>query len=54
MEKQIAIISGPSSLSLSSNVAKAMNAELVPTDLKIFSDGESKIRITNYMSGNAI
>lgn len=51
MEKQIAIISGPSSVFISSNVAEAMNAELVPTDLKIFSDGESKIRITKNIKG---
>jgi ribose-phosphate pyrophosphokinase len=51
LKKQIAIISGPSSLAKSSNVAKAMNAEIVPTDLKIYSDGENRIRITKHIEG---
>ena len=41
--KDVAIIAGPSSLDLGRSIAKHLEAEFVPVDLKIFPDGESKI-----------
>jgi len=43
--KDVAIIAGPSSLDLGTSIAKHLEAELVPVDLKIFPDGESKIKV---------
>jgi ribose-phosphate pyrophosphokinase len=43
--KDVAIIAGPSSLDLGTSIAKHLEAELVPVDLKIFPDGESKIKL---------
>ena len=45
MYKDVAIIAGPSSLDLGTSIAKHLEAELVPVDLKIFPDGESKIKV---------
>ncbi|MDQ6863536.1 MAG: ribose-phosphate pyrophosphokinase [Thermoproteota archaeon] len=45
MYKDVSIIAGPSSLDLATAIAKDLDAELVPVDLRIFPDGESKIRM---------
>jgi len=39
------IIAGPASTDLARNIAKNLNLEFIEPDLKIFSDGESKIRV---------
>ncbi|NOJ27342.1 MAG: phosphoribosylpyrophosphate synthetase [Nitrososphaera sp.] len=41
---EISVIAGPSSPLLAAGIAKHLDAELIPADLRIFSDGESKIR----------
>jgi ribose-phosphate pyrophosphokinase len=43
--KDVSIIAGPSSLDLATAIAKHLDAELVPVDLRIFPDGESKIKM---------
>ncbi len=45
MYKDVSIIAGPSSLDLATAIAMHLDAELVPVDLRIFPDGESKIRM---------
>lgn len=45
MYKDVSIIAGPSSLDLATAIAKDLDAELVPVDLRIFPDGESKIKM---------
>jgi ribose-phosphate pyrophosphokinase len=45
--KDVSIIAGPSSLDLATAIAKHLDAELVPVDLRIFPDGESKIKMRN-------
>lgn len=45
MYKDVSIIAGPSSLDLATAIAKHLDAELVPVDLRIFPDGESKIKM---------
>jgi ribose-phosphate pyrophosphokinase len=43
--KDVSIIAGPSSLDLATAIAKHLDAELVPVDVRIFPDGESKIKM---------
>jgi ribose-phosphate pyrophosphokinase len=43
--KDVSIIAGPSSLDLATAIAKHLDVELVPVDLRIFPDGESKIKM---------
>ena len=43
--KDVSIIAGPSSVDLATAIAKHLDAELVPVDLRIFPDGESKIKM---------
>ena len=45
MYKDVSIIAGPSSLDLATAIAKHLDVELVPVDLRIFPDGESKIKM---------
>jgi ribose-phosphate pyrophosphokinase len=39
------IIAGPSSVGLATNISKAMGLSMICPELRVFSDGESKIRI---------
>jgi ribose-phosphate pyrophosphokinase len=39
------VIAGPSSVGLATNISKAMGLNLICPELRVFSDGESKIRI---------
>jgi ribose-phosphate pyrophosphokinase len=43
--KDVSVIAGPSSVDLANGIAKHLDAELVPVDLRIFADGESKIKV---------
>jgi ribose-phosphate pyrophosphokinase len=43
--KDVSVIAGPSSVGLANGIAKQLDAELVPVDLRIFADGESKIKV---------
>lgn len=43
--KKYAVIGGPSSEDLAKSISKKLHAEFLKTELKIFSDGESKITI---------
>jgi ribose-phosphate pyrophosphokinase len=42
---EISIIAGPSSTDLATRIARDLDAELIPVDVRIFTDGESKIKI---------
>jgi ribose-phosphate pyrophosphokinase len=42
---EISVITGPGSLDLANNIAKRLQAELSVASLRIFSDGESSIRL---------
>jgi ribose-phosphate pyrophosphokinase len=41
----ISIVAGPSSSELAAGIAKHLGARLVPVDLRVFPDGESKVRL---------
>jgi ribose-phosphate pyrophosphokinase len=54
LEKDVLILAGPSSSDLANRIAKDLGsyiADLVPVDVRIFSDGESKIRISKDVKG---
>lgn len=44
------VVSGPSSLDLGNSIANCLNVESVPVDLRVFSDGESKVKISADLS----
>lgn len=41
----ISVVAGPSSPELASGIARHLGAKLVPAELRVFSDGESKIKL---------
>lgn len=43
----ISIIAGPSCPELAAGIAKHLGARLVPVELRVFPDGESKVRLTD-------
>jgi ribose-phosphate pyrophosphokinase len=43
--KEVSIIAGPSSHDLASHIARELDAGLVPVEVRIFEDGESKLRV---------
>ena len=45
LNREVSIIAGPSSSDLATRIARDLDAELVPVDVRIFTDGESKIKI---------
>jgi ribose-phosphate pyrophosphokinase len=45
LKEEISIIAGPSSFDLAARIAIEMGAGLVPVDVRIFEDGESKLRL---------
>jgi len=51
---EISIIAGPTSSDLAARIAKLLDAQLVATELRLFSDGESKIKIGNKISGSCV
>jgi ribose-phosphate pyrophosphokinase len=44
--KEVSVIAGPSSFDLAARIAIEMGADLVPVDVRVFEDGESKLRLT--------
>ena len=45
LKGEISIIAGPSSTDLATRIARDLDAELIPVDVRIFTDGESKIKM---------
>ena len=48
----ISVVAGPSSPELASSIARQLDARLLPAELRVFSDGESKIKLET--GGNEI
>ena len=48
------VIAGPSSLDLATNISKAMGVSLICPELRVFSDGESKIRIKEELKNKTM
>lgn len=51
MSKQICVLAGPSSKGLAISIAKMLAAEVIDVELKVFPDGERKVRINGDPSG---
>jgi len=51
---EISVISGPASSDLAARIAKHLDAQLMTAELRVFSDGESKIKIGSKAAGNCI
>ncbi len=51
MTVKVCVLAGPASKDIAKSVAKILGAELIDTDLKLFPDGESKIRIDGELDG---
>lgn len=48
------MIAGPASPDLAARIAKHLDAQLVTAELRVFSDGESKIKIGSKTAGNCV
>jgi len=51
VSKQICVLAGPSSKGLAISIAKILAAEVIDVELKVFPDGERKVRINGDPSG---
>ncbi|MEM2759581.1 MAG: ribose-phosphate pyrophosphokinase [Nitrososphaerales archaeon] len=51
MSKEICVIAGPASKDLARSIAEILVAEVIDVELKVFPDGESKVRIDGDPSG---
>jgi ribose-phosphate pyrophosphokinase len=54
LQKELSIIDGPSSPDLAAKIAQDLRAELIPVDVRIFSDGESRIKMGNVKKKNCV
>jgi ribose-phosphate pyrophosphokinase len=51
---EISVIAGPASPDLAAKIAKHLDTQLVTAELRVFSDGESKIKIGRKTAGNCV
>ena len=51
MNSKICVLAGPASKDLAKSVSKILDAQLIDVELKIFPDGESRIRIDGELDG---
>ena len=51
MNAKICVLAGPASKDLAKSVSKILDAQLIDIELKIFPDGESKVRIDGELDG---
>ena len=51
MNEKLCVLAGPASKDLAKSVAKILGAELIDVELKVFPDGESKVRIDGALDG---
>ncbi|MFQ5970440.1 MAG: ribose-phosphate diphosphokinase [Nitrososphaerales archaeon] len=54
MNEKLYVLAGPASKDLANKVAKNLNAELIDVELRIFPDGESKIKIDGELSNKFV
>jgi ribose-phosphate pyrophosphokinase len=54
MLANISVVAGPASYDLGARVAKRINADLIPVEAKVFSDGESKITFPKVTSRSCV
>lgn len=51
MSKEICVLAGPASKDLANSISNILSAEMIDIELKVFPDGESKIRIDGNPGG---
>lgn len=51
MNKKICVLAGPASKDLAKSIAKILAAEIIDVELKVFPDGERKVRINGDPAG---
>jgi ribose-phosphate pyrophosphokinase len=51
VKKEVCVLAGPASKDLAKSIAKILAAEIIDVELKVFPDGESKIRINGDPAG---
>ena len=51
MNEKLCVLAGPASKDLAKSVSNILGAELIDVELKIFPDGESKVRIDGDLDG---
>jgi ribose-phosphate pyrophosphokinase len=49
--KKICVLAGPASKDLAKSVAKNLDTEMIDVELRVFPDGESKVRIMGELDG---
>jgi ribose-phosphate pyrophosphokinase len=54
LQKEFSVIAGPSSPDLAAKIAQDLQAELIPVDVRIFIDGESRVRMGNVKKKNCV
>ena len=54
MQKELSVIAGPSSPNLAAKIAQDLRAELIPVDVRIFTDSESKIKMGDVKKKNCV
>ena len=54
MQKKFSVIAGPSSPDLAAKIAQDLRAELIPVDVRIFTDSESRIKMGNVKKKNCV
>lgn len=54
MNEKLCVLAGPASKDLAKSVAKILGAKLIDVELKVFPDGESKVRIDGELDGKFV
>lgn len=54
MQKELSVIAGPSSPNLAAKIAQDLRAELIPVDVRLFTDSESKIKMGDVKKKNCV
>jgi ribose-phosphate pyrophosphokinase len=54
LQKELSVIAGPSSPNLAAKIAQDLRAELIPVDVRLFTDSESKIKMGDVKKKNCV
>jgi ribose-phosphate pyrophosphokinase len=54
LQKELSVIAGPSSPNLAAKIAQDLRAELIPVDVRIFTDSESRIKMGDVKKKNCV
>jgi ribose-phosphate pyrophosphokinase len=54
LQKELSVIAGPSSPNLAAKIAQDLRAELIPVDVRTFTDSESRIKMGDVKKKNCV